>query len=79
MDLAEGGIHYFQTYYQNFLLAAVSIAMIGWMFSMYQQLENDSSESNQKQDFTINSLRKTFSLIAAIGLFSYGKFNVLKF
>lgn len=78
MDLALGGIYYFQTYYQNLLLLAVSIAMIGWMFSLYQQLEMDSITPNQKQGYYssksfLQKKANTLGLIALILLFTHGK------
>lgn len=75
IDLAEAGIHYFQTYYQNLLLIAVSVAMIGWMFSLYQQLYTDSSTANQLQQYSTKSLFNTLGLIALIALFAYGNLS----
>lgn len=71
MDLANDGIHYFQNYYQNLLLFAVSISMIGWMISMYQQLD-DSYNDDKQQHFTVNKVLYVLGLIAFIGLFAYG-------
>lgn len=78
MDLALGGIYYFQTYYQNLLLLAVSIAMIGWMFSLYQQLEMDPITPNPKPGYHssksfLQTNANTLGLIALILLFTYGK------
>lgn len=82
MDLALDGIHYFQTYYQNLLLLAVSISMVGWMFSLYQQLDIDPVTTNQKPQLHSSKsfLQKntnTLGLIALIALFVYGKNNFL--
>lgn len=82
MDLANDGIHYFQNYYQNLLLFAVSISMIGWMLSMYQQLD-DSYNDDKQQHFTVNKVLYVLGLIAFIALFAYGMhigfFKRLKF
>lgn len=71
MDLANDGIHYFQNYYQNLLLFAVSISMVGWMISMYQQLE-DSNNDNKSQDFTVKKALYVLGISAFIALFAYG-------
>lgn len=71
MDLANDGIHYFQNYYQNLLLFAVSISMIGWMISMYQQLD-DSYNDDKQQHFTVKRALNVLGLIALIALFAYG-------
>lgn len=71
MDLANDGIHYFQNYYQNLLLFAVSISMIGWMLSMYQQLD-DSYNDDKQQHFTVNKVLYVLGLIGFIALFAYG-------
>ncbi|XP_055319471.1 GPI ethanolamine phosphate transferase 1 [Sitodiplosis mosellana] len=76
IDLALGGIYYFQTYYQNLLLLAVSIAMIGWMFSLYQQLDMDRAAQNQKPGYHssksfLQTNVNTLGLIALIALFVY--------
>ncbi|XP_031622436.1 GPI ethanolamine phosphate transferase 1 isoform X2 [Contarinia nasturtii] len=70
IDLALDGIHYFQTYYQNLLLLTVSIAMIGWMFSLYQQLDMDSSDDQNRKN-SVKSHLNIIGLIALIGLFAY--------
>lgn len=72
MDLAEDGIYYFQTYYQILLLIAVSLAMVGWMFSLYQQLDIDKSDSKAIQDISTKSLLNSLALIALLVLFIYG-------
>lgn len=78
MDLALKGINYFQTYYQNLLLFTVSIAMIGWMFSLYQQLNiSNNTDSNETQSNTKSS-KSTVNWIVVtviILLFAYGKFK----
>lgn len=78
MDLALKGINYFQTYYQNLLLFTVSIAMIGWMFSLYQQLNiNNNTDSNETQSSTKSSKSTVNWIIVTviILLFAYGKFK----
>lgn len=72
MDLAEDGIHYFQTYYQMLLLVAVSLAMIGWMFSLYQQLDIDNSDPKATQAISTKSILNSVGLIALLVLFIYG-------
>lgn len=74
MDLALGGINYFQTYYQNLLLISVAVSMIGWMFSLYQQLNIDSTEK-QEQIYTTKSAAKSVGIIVLIVIFIYGKVN----
>lgn len=71
MDLAKYGIQYFQNYYQNLMLFAVSISMIGWMLSMYQQLD-DSCNDNALQHFTVKKMVYVLGIIALIALFAYG-------
>lgn len=73
IDLALDGIYYFQTYYQNLLLLTVSIAMIGWMFSLYQQLDMDVSIPDRTPNYSFKSHLNTFGLIALIALFAYGE------
>lgn len=74
MDVALGGIYYFQTYYQNLLLIAVSLSMIGWMFYLHQQLHADPTD-----DETVH-WKKPFvnlaGLIFFIILFIYGNFSL---
>lgn len=72
IDLAEAGIHYFQTYYQNLLLVAVSVAMIGWMFSLYQQLYIYDTTASQLQQYSTKSIINILGLIALTVLFAYG-------
>lgn len=76
MDLALKGINYFQTYYQNLLLFTVSMAMIGWMFSLYQQLNiSHNTDSNETQPNKSKSSKSTVNWIvvtAIILLFAYG-------
>lgn len=76
MNLALEGITYFQTYYQNLLLFAVSISMIGWIFFLYQQLNIDiaSPATDQKTYNSKKSIRNYVVVSAVISLFVYGKF-----
>lgn len=72
MDLARDGIHYFQNYYQNLMLFAVSISMIGWMLSMYQQLDDSCNENKSQQHFTVKKILYVIGIIGLIALFAYG-------
>lgn len=74
MDLTLDGIHYFQNYYQNLLLFAVSASMIGWMLSMYQQVDDDSCNAvKSPQQFTVQKLFKVLGIISVILLFAYAQ------
>lgn len=72
MDLAKGGIHYFQNYHQNLMLFAVSVSMIGWMLSMYQQLDDSCNDNESQQHFTVKKILYELGMIALIALFAYG-------
>lgn len=73
MDLSLGGIHYFQTYYQNLLLLAVSIAMIGWMFALYQQIDIVPSDSRSAPMYRVKSLRNALVIIGLICCFVFAQ------
>lgn len=45
--------------------------MVGWMISMYQQLE-DSNNDNKSQDFTVKKALYVLGISAFIILFAYG-------
>lgn len=72
MDLAKDGIHYFQNYHQNLMLFAVSISMIGWMLSMYQQLDDSCDVNKSQQHLTVKKVLYVLGMIALLALFAYG-------
>lgn len=76
MILALDGIQYFQSYYQNILLLAVSASMIGWIFYLYQQLEfNVKNEQIRKR-----SSKSVIVFVVAFTLvlsFIYGNVHII--
>lgn len=76
MDLALKGINYFQTYYQNLLLFAVSVSMIGWIFFLYQQLDIDIVDptADQKSKTSKKSAWNWAIVCLLIVLFIVGKY-----
>lgn len=75
MELALDGIRYFQTYHQNLLLFAVTLAMIGWIFFLYQQLNvNGVNSTEQKTRNDKNTTHFLYGCIAFVvfSLFIYG-------
>lgn len=77
MELALDGIRYFQTYHQNLLLLAVSLAMIGWIFFLYQQLNvNGVNTPQHKTEKEKNAKSFLYACVAfvVLSLFIYGKF-----
>lgn len=72
MSLSLDGIKYFQTYYQNLLLLAVSASMVGWIFYLYQQLgietQNVKNEPKRSSSVVIGFVL-AFTLVSA---FIYG-------